>query len=207
MKAEDFSAPETADHPTPVGAPEGVGSVEEQFQISTPGDIAQSCGVAGASPDVDTKYARCARRNHALDQFRIESMRTRIDIAEYGRNLLPLQRVRRSDKRKRRYNHFAGEAQRPDRDLQGNGPVASRDAVAHSEISLDLRLEFLHEWAVVGEPSQVKHLVDPIQEPAPVPNVRSSHMERLRKHRAAAQKRELLNLSFHVLCFDSRGWE
>ncbi len=76
-------------------------------------------------------------------------MRARVDVTKHGRDLLPLQSVRRGDECERRDNYFAAHVQRADGNFESYRAIAHRDAMTYAEEFLDLSFEFLHKWTVV----------------------------------------------------------
>ena len=83
------------------------------------------------------------------------------------------------------------QAQRPDRDLQGDGRVAHGDAVADAEVVGEPGLEVADEGARVGQPPSVEEIRDPFEHELLGADVRPPHMERLRERRMAPEDREV----------------
>ncbi len=96
-------------------------------------------------------------------------MGSRIDIAEYRGDFLPLKGVRGGDESERGNDDFSGEAQSANGDFKGYSGVAHGDAVANGDEFGDALLEFLDVGAVVGEPVAVEHVVDAREETARLP--------------------------------------
>jgi hypothetical protein len=77
-------------------------------------------------------------------------MGLRVDVGKYGSNLLPLKSVRRSDERKRRHDHFAGQIQSADGNFQGRGGITGDNAMLGPEEFANLGLELMDQWALIG---------------------------------------------------------
>ena len=112
-----------------------MGGIEQKLQASAAGNRLQGLHVAGATPGVDANDPGGARRNHLFHLRRIEVVRGWVDIAEYRRDFLPLERVGRGYECERWYDHFARKTQRADGDFQGDRSVTHGDAMAHAEKS------------------------------------------------------------------------
>ena len=96
-------------------------------------------------------------------------MGSRVDIAEYRRDLLPLERVRRGNESKRRHDDFAREAERSDGDLQSNRGIAHGDAVSDANECGKFGLELLDIGTIVREPVTVQHVSNARQETLRLP--------------------------------------
>jgi hypothetical protein len=131
-----------------------------------------------------------ARGDQLLDPLRVDVVRPRVDVAEDGRDLLPLQGVRRRHERERRHDDLAGQPRRTDGDLERHRPVAHGDAVRDAQPGGDGRLELLHERPVVRQPAPVQGVADAAQQALTVADVGTAHVERLAEERVRAEDRE-----------------
>ena len=171
MKAEHLAASEAADRLALVSAAEGVRRVEQELQAAAAGNRFQRVDVAGAAPGVHADDAGGARRDHLFHLRRVNRVGARVDVAEYRRDLLPLQRVRRGDESERRHDYLAGQAEGPDGDFQRYRRVAHRHALPHPGELGKLRLELLDVRTVVCEPRAVEHVVDSFQQTFSIPAI------------------------------------
>ena len=113
----------------------------------------------------------------------------RVDIAEYRRDLLPLERVRGGYESERGHDHFAVKPQRADGNFQRDRAVAHGDAMAYSEEFGNLLLELLDVGAVVRQPVAVQHIVDSREETVAIANIRPPDMQFFGKSGRPAENR------------------
>ena len=108
-------------------------------------------------------------------------MGSRVDIAKYWCDFLPLERVRRSNESERRHDNLACEAECPNGDLQSNRGIAHGDAVADADECGKFGLELLDIRTVVREPIAVEHVIDTRQEMLPIADIRPPDVDFLGK--------------------------
>jgi len=188
MKREHLRIAKASNHAPTVRTRKGVGSVVHQAQLVPVRDLLQRLNRTGPAPHVHAENARGARRNQAFHLCRIQVVRSRIDITKDGRDLLPLERMRRGHKGEGGHDDLACQAQSTAGDLQGHGGVTHGDAVSHPDQVGNTLLELAHVGAVVAEPAAVQHVIEPFVEPAAVANVGPTNVERLGKGRPAAHQ-------------------
>jgi sugar O-acyltransferase (sialic acid O-acetyltransferase NeuD family) len=168
--------------------------IEQQLQVSAARNSIESVNIARSAPGVNSDDACRAGRNHFLDLRRIEIVRSRIDIAEHRRNLLPLKGVGCGDEREGRNNHFTRQTQSPDGNFQRYRGIAHRNAVGHANKLGDSSLEILYVWAIIGKPIAVKHVIDSLLEAFSTANIWSANVYLLRKRRGFSEDSEVLKL-------------
>ena len=94
-----------------------MGCIEHELEVPAAGNVFQSIDVARPTPRVNADDTASPWRDHLLNFLRIKIVGSRVNIAKYGCDLLPLERVRRSNESKRRHDDLAREVERPDGDL------------------------------------------------------------------------------------------
>src|SRR5579872_2035779 len=196
MEAEDLATPKAANQFAFVGAAKGVGRIEQELQIAAASDGFERFDVAWTSPGVNADDSGSARSNHALDLSGIDVVGLAVDIAEDGRNFLPLERVSGSDKSERRNDHFACQAQRADSNFQRDCGVAYRQAIAHTKELRKTFLEILHVRTVVGQPVAVQHVGDALHKAVAIANIRTANVQLFSKGRWLAEDGQIVELSF-----------
>jgi len=103
-------------------------------------------------------------------------MRTRIDIAEYWSDLLPLQSMSGRNKGEGWDNDLTTHTERTNRNFQSQRSITNGDAVPNSEEGGETLLEFLNEWSIVREPATVEHVLDPSQKTLSIANIWPAHV-------------------------------
>src|SRR5437773_961855 len=136
---------------------------------------------------MDTDDPRSARRDHLLHTVRIKVARSRIDITKDRRDRLPLQGVGRADKRERGHKDLTGEIQGTDRDLQGQRSIAGSDAMSNTNKLSNALLELLYVRAIIGKPTAVEDVIDPLLKPLPISDIGRADVKGLLEGGAAAK--------------------
>ena len=119
-------------------------------------------------------------------------MRLRINIGKDRRNSLPLQGMGGGNEGKGGHDHLALHSQGADGDLKRHGGVANGDAVFDSQKLAEFLLELFDQWAAVGQPVVIEHLVGVIHKLLAVPNVGTANMQGFSKSRLTAQDGQCL---------------
>ena len=191
MEAENLATSEAADRFTFVGTPERVGCIEHELQVPAAGNGFQTIDVARPTPSVNADDTASPWRDHSLDLRRIKIVGSRVDVAEYRCDLLPLERVCRGDESERRHDDLAGEIERPDGDLQSNRGIAHGNAVTDADECGKFGLELLDIGTIVSEPNTVEHLIDTRQEMLAIADIRPADVDFLGKCRGFAENRQI----------------
>src|SRR3989440_7109187 len=179
VEAEDFRITETANHAPSTRNSKSMRGVKYQSEITAPAYLFNRFHVTGVTPEVNADDSRCARRDHAFDLERIDCVPHRLDVGEYRRDLLPLERMRRGDERERRNDNFPSHAQGANRDFQCNSGVAHGHAVLYTGKLRNALLKFLHELAVIRKPAPIEEIVDARKQHVTITDVRAANMEHL----------------------------
>src|SRR5262249_5368336 len=151
------------DHASFVCAPECMRRVEHEAQVVPARHLGEPIDIARLPPDVHADDAGGSWRDHALDGPRIYAVSIFLNVCEYRRDLLPLQRMGGGDEGVAWHNDLTGEPERTCGDLERNGSIGHRDAVAHAQQRLDALFELADERAVVREPAVVEEIVHPFE--------------------------------------------
>ncbi len=91
--------------------------IKQQLEVMPLGDFGQGLHVTRPAPHVYTDDTSGARRDHSFHLAWIYIVSTWVNITKDGRNLLPLERMSRSDEGKGRHDDLPSEAGRPDGNL------------------------------------------------------------------------------------------
>ena len=95
------------------------------------------------------------------------------------------------DEGERGYDDLVAKADRAGSNLEPKRCVADRDDVLHSDKFRNPALELLDVGSAVGQDAPVQHLVEPLEQPPAVADVRPAHMERFVEQRGSAEHREV----------------
>ena len=110
VKAQDFERSETAQHLALEGAAQRMRTVEKQLQAMLVGQFGQGRNIAGASPNMHAENSRGPLGDERSHLLGVDRVRRGVNIAEYGRDALPGQRVRRGHEGEGRQDDLSRES-------------------------------------------------------------------------------------------------
>ncbi len=113
-------------------------------------DLLKPRDVACPPPKVDAENPRRTRCDQLRHASRVDVVRDWIDVAEYRREPLPKQRVRRANERKRWDDHLAGQTGCPNRQLKAVIPLKTTTQCSTPMNFAKTAFNFAEIWAVVG---------------------------------------------------------
>src|SRR5216683_1182033 len=103
-------------------------------------------------------------------------MCTRIDVAEYWSDLLPLQCMSGRYEGEGWDNDLTTHTEGTNRNFQSQRSITNGDAVPNAEEGDELLLEFLNEWSIIREPATVEHVLDPSHKALSIADIWSAHV-------------------------------
>jgi hypothetical protein len=157
VKAEYFGIPESSQTDHAVAAAKRMGGIEQERKVVTAGDILQFLDGTRASPNMDSQDGAGLLSNQGFNARRINAMGLGIDVAEYGTQAQPFERVSCADEGKRGENDLTAKIQRPGDQLKSGCGIRTGYGVGNAQVLADAVLEFMNGWSIVGQPSRSQH--------------------------------------------------